>query len=74
MVAKVFDVETCTSYVVARVAAPHDKAGVLLTFVAFAAGELKFGAVGTANGAAVVKLLTADGALVPVELVALTLQ
>jgi hypothetical protein len=48
--------------------------GVRVTFVAAFAGALKVGAIGIANGAAVVKLLTAEGALVVVELVELTLQ
>jgi hypothetical protein len=48
--------------------------GVRETFVARFAGELKVGATGIANGAAVVKLLVADQALVPVEFVELTLQ
>ena len=48
--------------------------GVRVTFVARLAGELKVGATGIANGATVVKLLTADQALVPGALVALTLQ
>jgi hypothetical protein len=59
---------------VALVAAFHDNAGVLLTLVALAAGDLNVGAVGTASGAAVVKLLIAEYALVPVAFVALTLQ
>jgi hypothetical protein len=48
--------------------------GVRVTFVAAFAGELKVGATGIAKGATVVKLLVADQALVPVELVELTLQ
>jgi hypothetical protein len=42
--------------------------------VAKFAGELSVGAAGNARGAAVVKLLVADQALVPVAFVALTLQ
>jgi hypothetical protein len=48
--------------------------GVRDTFVARFAGELKVGATGIANGAAVVKLLIVDQALVPLVLVELTLQ
>jgi hypothetical protein len=42
--------------------------------VALLAGKLKVGVAGKASGAVVVKLRAADQALVPTELVALTLQ
>ena len=59
---------------VALAAAFQDSLVAVSWLVALLAGALKVGAAGSARGAAVVKLLAADHALVPTVLVALTLQ
>jgi hypothetical protein len=74
VVEKIFDVETCTSYVVALAAAFHESLVAINWLVALLLGALSVGAAGSARGATVVKLLAADHALVPAVLVALTLQ
>jgi hypothetical protein len=68
-------VETCTLYVEALAAADQDRVVGTNTPVAPLAGEVSTGTSGTGGGGvAVVKLQTAEGALLPLVLIALTRQ